>query len=334
MGLFGKKTPKLPSYDNLGLQRLLEQPEWAGPIRQAGLDPERCELVLRLASATVMLGPGGPGSYDAAPAILFGQGDVLAIAYPDEHEVKVVRKAASRGELQTQRSGWFQVLFGPPSALDGFMFWGGADNLQLGTPEGEAFGRVMSAFLAGALTPGQVVGTPQTLAERASAPSAPAQPAPPSAAQFSDPLDAERWRLSFAVQAALVELLEKYQACFEQATNIEKAYGLATMGHPISQENFRQHAVQMEEELPTHLAALREATTTAAAQFHALMGLFPASDETPTLVTFGQWCQSHGVPSEVLSTVAGNGMFIYTDFGLTRQSFWTENERVTSVLNS
>ncbi len=45
----------------------------------------------------------------------------------------------------------------------------------------------------------------------------------------------------------------------------------------------------------------------------------------------GNWCMSHGVDSGVTSSLLSNGMFIYTDFGLTRDSFWTENERVISV---
>lgn len=328
MGLFGNKKPKLPSYQGVGLEGLLQDPEWAYPISQAGITPGNCEVVLRLSSATIGLGQLGTPPVNAAPAILFGQGNTLSMAYPDEREVKVARKDVSRGELQTQRSGWFQILFGPPQNLDGFMFWGGADNLQLGTPEGENFGKFMSAFMRGQLTPGQVVGTPQSLVESGGGVSV--EPAMP---EFSDPEDALRWKLTFAVQGALTAMMDKYQECFEQAENIEKAYGMSTIGHPISQENFRKHAVQMEGEIPAVLAELREATSAAASQWSDLMFLFPSDDSAKQLVDFGQWCTTNGVPSDTLSAVVGNGMFIYTDFGLTRESFWTENERVTSVMN-
>jgi hypothetical protein len=41
---------------------------------------------------------------------------------------------------------------------------------------------------------------------------------------------------------------------------------------------------------------------------------------------------SHDVDSEVMSSVVGKGMYSYTDFGITRESFRTENERVLAVL--
>jgi hypothetical protein len=64
MGLFGNKKPKLPSYVGAGLDALLQDPEWASAISQAGIDAKRCEIVLRLADPTVGTG-GCPGESDA-----------------------------------------------------------------------------------------------------------------------------------------------------------------------------------------------------------------------------------------------------------------------------
>lgn len=330
VGLFNKK-PKLPSYAGVGLDGLLRDPEWSYAIGQAGIIPSRCEVVLRISEASVGMGIAAGGVVNASPVILFGQGTTLAMAYPTERDVKVQLRETSRAALQTQRSGWFQILFGAANNLDGFMFWGAPDNIQLGTPEGEKFGQIMSAFLKGQLKPQQVVGTPQSLV-------ATAVSVEPPAPAFSDPQDALRWKMVYSVQGALTEMMDKYQECFEQAETVEKAYGMANADyvdgvqqHPISKENFRMMAESMEAELKVPLAALREKTSYAASQWKDLVFLLPGADND--VIKISDWCESNGVPSETLGTLVGNCMFIYTDFGLTRESFWTENQRVISVLN-
>lgn len=329
MALFNKK-PKLPSYVSLGLDALLQTPEWAYAISQAGINPAGSEVVLRLAELTVGTGTG-TGPETPSPAILFGQGNTLAVAYPTEREIKVLKRDKSRAELQTQRSGWFQILFGPANNLDGFMFWGHADNLQLGTPEGEAFGKVMSAFLKGQLKPQQIFGTPQSLvATRVSV----ERPAP----AFEDPDDGLRWKLVHSVQSALTAMMETYQQCFDKAEHVEKAFNIANAEfvngvrqHEISRKNFHQAGVRAEQELLPLLGELRQATQAAQSQWQDLVFLLPGSDNA--VLKISNWCTSHGVESEVLGSVVANGMFIHTDFGVTRESFWRENERVASVMN-
>src|ERR1700722_12432975 len=99
MGLIGNKRPKLSSYVGVGLDALLQDPEWAYAIGQAGIDTRSCEIVLRLADPTVGSGFGAvPES--PPPAILFGQGSTLAMAFPAEREVKVVKRDKSRAQLQ------------------------------------------------------------------------------------------------------------------------------------------------------------------------------------------------------------------------------------------
>jgi hypothetical protein len=331
MGLFGNKKPKLADYSSVGLDALLQDPQWAYPISQAGINPSNCEVVLRLSSSTVGLGLSAGGTVNASPTILFGQGTTLAMAYPTEREVIVARRDTGRAELQTQRSGWFQILFGPANNLDGFMFWGAPDNIQLGTPEGEKFGQVISAFLAGKLKPQQVVGTPQSLVAKAVS-------VEPPAPDFEDPEDALRWKMVTSVQTALAEMMAKYQECFEQAEKVEQAFGMANADvvngvqhHPISKEHFRNMGVEMEEELKRPLAELREKTSSAASQWKDLVFLMPAGDND--VIRINDWCMSHGVSTETYSSLIGNSMFIHTDYGLTRESFWTENERVMSILN-
>ncbi len=326
MGLFGNKKPKLPSYVGVGLDALLQDPEWAYAISQAGIDTKRCEIVLRLAEPTV--GTGGLPE-NPKPAILFGQGNTLAIAYPAEREVKVLTRDKSRAQLQTQRSGWFQIVFGAADSLNGFMFWGYEDNLKLDTPEGDKFGKLMSAFLKDQLKPQQVVGTPQSLV------SAGVSVEPP-APTFEDPEDALRWKMVYSVKAALEEMMDKYSQCFEKAEHVEKAFGMANAEfvngvrqHELSRNSFRQHGIGAERELEGLLVGLREATAAAQNQWKNLVFLLPGSDHD--IMKFANWCMSRGVDSEVMSSVASNAMFIYADYGLTRESFWTENERVIAA---
>ncbi|MGQ0678803.1 MAG: hypothetical protein ACT4OM_03960 [Actinomycetota bacterium] len=185
MGLFGKK-PKLRSYVGASLETLLQDPQWSFALGEAGIDPHRCEVVLRFADCTV----GNRGTpEDGNPALLLGQGNTIAVAYPRERDIRVVKRDTSRAELQTLPSGKFQILFGPPINLDGFMFWGREDNLVENTPEGKAFGQAMLAFLKGNLQPQQVVGTPQSLIASVSSGTT-AQPS--SAPKFDDPADATR----------------------------------------------------------------------------------------------------------------------------------------------
>lgn len=329
MGLFGNKKPKLPSYVGVGLDVLLQDPEWAYALSQAGIDTRRCEIVLRLADPTVGTGFGA-AIENPTPAILFGQGGILAMAFPAEREVKVVKRPKSRAQLQTQRSGWFQILFGPADSLDCFMFTGREDNLKLGTPEGDKFGELMSEFLAGQLKPQQFVGTPQTLVSDGVS----AKPSAPTT--FEDPEDALRWKMVHSVHGALQEMMDKYSKCFEMAERVEKAFGMAdaefvngVRQHEISRDSFRQLGVRSERELQALLAGLRETTVAAQSQWQDLIFLLPGSEHD--IVKISTWCMSHGADPETTSSLVSNGMFLYTDFGLTRETFWTENERVLAV---
>jgi hypothetical protein len=329
MGVFGNKKAKLPSYVGVGLDALIEDAEWAYAISQAGIDTRSCEIVLRLADPTV--GSGGVPE-NPKPAILFGQGNTLAIAYPSEREVKVVKRDKSRGELQTQRSGWFQIVFGPINNLDGFMFWGAEDNLKLGTPEGEKFGEFMSAFLKGQLKPQQIVGTPQSLVSSGSF----VESAMPT---FEDPEDTLRWKLLYSLQTSLTEWMDKYEQCLEKFDLVERAFAIANTEFydgvrqaEASRENFRLTGVRHENELPGLLGDLRAATIAAKSQWEDLVFLLPGPDNDVTKIV--TWSMSHGVDSEVFSAVASQGMYTVTDFGLTKESFRTENERVLAILSA
>lgn len=334
MGLFGKRKPPLPDYSGVGLEGLLADPHWAYAVSQAGIDVPSCEVVLRLSDATVGTGLIGGLPVHARPAILFGQGTTLAIAFPSEQEVKVVTRDKSRAEVQTQRSGWFQILFGPAENLDGFMFWDTDDDLRLGTKQGEMFGQCMLAFIRGQLAPGQVSGTPQSLISESSA----LQPQPSSPA-FDDPQDELRWDLLHTLHATLAAMMSKNSECFEKAELAERGYAVANAEyvdgvrqHEISKDHFRRTAERLDSELAALLHELRELTLTAQAQWKDLVFLLPPAEND--VMQIGNWCATNGVDSAVMSSLLSNSVFLYTDFGLTREAFWAENNRIAAVMNA
>lgn len=324
MGLFGNKKPKLPKYFGVGLDALLQDPEWAYAISQAGIDTRRCEIVVRLARATVV-GQGPVGT--AEPAILFGQDNTLAIAALWERGVEVRRRDKSTAKLQPHDSGASQIVFGQG---DYFLFRGPEDNLRIGTPEGETFEKIMSAFLKGWLQPQQVFGTPQSLASGGVS-------VEPPAPTFEDPDDLLRWKLVHSLQASLAELMKKHTQCVDKANYVQKCSSIANAqlvnGVPPAEESrraFRMTAVKGERELEGLLGELREATIAAKYLWKDLVFLLPGSEND--VMKIMNWCISHGVDSEVWSSIATDGVLTQTDFGVTMESFLAENDRVIAVM--
>lgn len=327
MGLFGNMKPKLPSYVGAGLGGLLQDSRWANAITQAGIDTGSCEIVLRLSETTV----GAPGILTTArPAILLGHGNTLALAFPSEREVKVLQHDKTTAKLQAQASGFLQIHFGEPNGPDVFIFRGTEDNLRLGTPEGKAFEKTMSAFVKGQLTPQQLFGTPRHLAASGVSVEIPAT-------VFDDPEDALRWELVHSLHVSLSTLMEKLEQCSEKAQFVEKCFGIANSEFvngvrqaEASRRGFYNSAVKADRELEVLLVGLREATMEARNKWENLLFVLPGSEND--VMKLVSWCTSHGVDSEVWSYVATNGMLTQTNFGVTRESFWTENDRVIAVM--
>jgi hypothetical protein len=89
--------------------------------------------------------------------------------------------------------------------------------------------------------------------------------------------------------------------------------------------------VRLEGELHELLVDLRASTTTALEQWSELKLLFPAVDNDQGM-TIVNWCMAHSVDSKIMSYLLANSAFAHTNYGVTRQSFWSENDRVTEVL--
>jgi hypothetical protein len=147
MGLFSKKPPVLPSYQGVGLDQLLADPVWAGPIRQAGFDVARCDFVEKVDSVLVAARgqyfKGGRSFLSARPAIVLAQGPTLGLAVPDERSVLVITRQASQGRLMLTRFDAIQVVFGHDASVDGWTF----DDLKITDPEGKAFGDALNRFV-------------------------------------------------------------------------------------------------------------------------------------------------------------------------------------------
>ncbi len=147
MAFFSKKPPKLPSYQGVDLGVLLADPVWADPLARAGVVPASCDLVRRVEKVTVASPyrtfTGGEQYLIAGPAIVFVQGQTLAIAVPEEREVLVLTRPASEGRLMLTRFGAIQIVFGADGAVDGWTFL----DRKVKTPEGRDFGDALNRYV-------------------------------------------------------------------------------------------------------------------------------------------------------------------------------------------
>jgi hypothetical protein len=146
-------------------------------------------------------------------------------------------------------------------------------------------------------------------------------PVPPPMPSFEDPEDITRWQMVHALRASLADMMTK---------NTEFVDGIRQ--HEISRENFRNVGVRKDTELEGLLVELRSATALAQSQWDNLLFLLPGSDND--VMKIFNWCESHGVDTEISGAIIAEGMFVRTDFGLTRASFWAENERINAVMNA
>ena len=147
MPLFSKKPPKLPSYQGVDLSGLLADPAWADPLARAGIVPASCDLVRRVESVMVAdrrrsFRDGMP-FLTGGPAIVFVQGQTLALAVPEDREILVFTKPLSEGRLMLTRFGAVQVVFGADGAVDGWTF----SRLKVETPEGKEFGNALNRYV-------------------------------------------------------------------------------------------------------------------------------------------------------------------------------------------
>ncbi|MGQ0678804.1 MAG: hypothetical protein ACT4OM_03965 [Actinomycetota bacterium] len=134
------------------------------------------------------------------------------------------------------------------------------------------------------------------------------------------------------MHSSLIDIMDKYQLCFEKAEKVEKAYSTTTIGHEKSREIFRHHAEKNEKELEGLLVNLRGATVAAQSQWNDLMFLLPGEENE--IVKLADWGMAKGVDREVMSSIAAHRNFMHTNFGTTRASFWTEDERITAVIKN
>jgi hypothetical protein len=164
-------------------------------------------------------------------------------------------------------------------------------------------------------------------------------PVPPPMPSFEDPEDITRWQMVHALRASLADMMTKNTECFEKAELAEKAIAMGNAEfvdgirqHEISRENFRNVGVRKDTELEGLLVELRSATALAQSQWDNLLFLLPGSDND--VMKIFNWCESHGVDTEISGAIIAEGMFVRTDFGLPRASFWAENERINAVMNA
>jgi len=343
MPLFGEQLPEPKSYVGISLDGLRADPAWTEAIVRAGLDIDQCELVLRLGSATVGIGrePGSP--HVAQPALLLGHGDTLAIAFPGEREVRVVRLSRFNAELQTQPSGTFQILFASVNQLD---VWIVFDDLKLGTPEGEQFGQTMLQFLRGQAARPAVVLSPSSSASPmapsvaeppAGAPAPPPSPKMDPNPSVSSPANQDEetaHQLAHRLAAACSEVIRLQSACYEQAERVQKAHYVASQPQaPASRATFLGAAARYEQQFATLLNEFQGASATGRALWSDFTFLSRAPDQGMDKLLIPLVAQGVLQGDEVSNIMVG-GIFLKADFGSTIDSFLETDSRLGEMMKS
>lgn len=185
--------------------------------------------------------------------------------------------------------------------------------------------------------------TAQTQAPRQSAPRSETMPVSSNRAMpvFDDPDDVTRWKMVHAAHAAVKQMIDTNEQCHEKAVLAEKAFAMANTDvvngirqAEISKNTFLKHGIEKDRELQLQLAELRDATARAKGQWNNLMLLFSDGTDEHGIPTWMGWCMSHHVDSNVYTELISYGAFIGTDYGLTRESFWAEAQRIEQILGA
>lgn len=174
-------------------------------------------------------------------------------------------------------------------------------------------------------------------APTAEPPAAPASPAVPAAPANSE--EEMTKEIAYSLAAMCKEASRLYDECIEKADNSEKArimsqteYVNGVQQHPISKRNFASMAEALEAELTPLLQNLRELSVKGESVWSNFMFLAggPNSDFSTALM----WCNEHGIDPSTVSTIAVDGLFLRCNFGLTKESFLKENDRLTAAMES
>jgi len=317
---------------------LRSDPAWADALLGAGLDIDRCELVVHLRSAMVGTGYESGSPFHVQPALLLGSGETIAIAFPNEREVRVVGRPKARAQLQTQRSGTFQILFGSVNQLDVWVF----NDFELGTPEGEQFGRTVLQFLrgqAGKPTAAAASPAPAQAAKPPVAVPAPPEPSstvPPTATVSSsgNQADAVTHQLVHRLSAACSEVMRLHGDCSEKGELVQKAHYVAAQPQaPASREFFRQTAERLEQEFLALLNELRGAVATGKGLWSDFIFLSGGAGRNMAELLMPLATQGV-IQSSELSTIMVGGIFLNADFGSTMESFYETDSRLAELMKS
>ncbi len=341
MARFEPAQPMLPSHLDASLDDLRSDPMWITATESAGLDMDRCELVIRVDSATVWTGdePGSP--YRATPALLLGRGGTLAIAFPDGRAVRVVTRPNFKAQLQTQRSGDFQILFAPPSQMpDAWMF----DGITAGTPSGAWFGQTILRFLRGqhaqpARAPSAGTSGPPTPSGSPWAASAEPTPSPPTVTlsrSVPRPANQDRETVRQLVQrlaAVCGEVMQLQSSCEKKGEEVQKVRHVAAQPqHPMSRTSFLGVAERKEKEFLALLSQLREAIAKGRRLEEELA--FLAGVLGRNTVHLVQALPADVFIGEELATIAVGGLYLHLDFGSSMDTFYATTDRLAQAMSS
>lgn len=140
-----------PSYVGRTLDELRVAPEWRRAFAGAGLSLATCDFAVLVGEVAIGLGQSeedGPAALTAAPAILAGYDDTLALVFPEGHDVRVIKRWKGGARLVTTW-GHVEICFGAPVLQDAWSF----PEIRPETPEATRLCGALTEFLDGLSLP-------------------------------------------------------------------------------------------------------------------------------------------------------------------------------------
>jgi hypothetical protein len=164
-----------------------------------------------------------------------------------------------------------------------------------------------------------------------------AEVAPPAAPATSEEEMTKEMAYSLATMAR--EASRLYEECIDKADQSDRArvmsqtdYVNGVQQHPISKQSFANMASRLEGQLINLLQTLHELSARGRGMWSDFM--FLAGGPKSDAATAMQWCTQHNLDSDTISAIAVDGLFLRCDFGLTRESFLEENQRLSAAMEA
>lgn len=145
--------------------------------------------------------------------------------------------------------------------------------------------------------------------------------------------------IAYSLASMCEEAEQLYKDCMEKVNSSEKArivsqtdYINGVQQHPTSKRSFAALADEEERDLTAILRKLHRLSENGRSMWSDFLFLAggPKSDFSSAI----QWCVQHGIDSNTVITITAKWLFLTCDFGVTKESFLKEDDRIGELAKS